>query len=241
MRHETSEGNRYNEALDAILTDKGLISHPVLRYATEKKILPLRLLSRCVNRFEGGPWFSKALRYVLGTEYGVLAGAYSYGSLLIPGSASPGLIVGRYVSIASGVVWGSDHPKDTLSTHPIFYLPSFGLVEKSPLPAKVLEIGHDAWIGTNVVITTKCQRIGIGAIVGAGSILTKDVPDFAIVTGVPARVIRHRFPSDLQETILASQWWVHDPKTVVARYGDVSSQRLVEHPMFSAHAAGTAI
>jgi acetyltransferase-like isoleucine patch superfamily enzyme len=50
-------------------------------------------------------------------------------------------------------------------------------------------VGHDAWIGDYVVITPRCRRIGIGAVVGAGAVVTRDVPDYAIVAGVPAKVV----------------------------------------------------
>ena len=75
------------------------------------------------------------------------------------------------------------------------------------LPFGRLEIGHDAWLGVNSIITTGCHRIGIGAVVGAGAVVTKDVPDFAIVGGNPARILRYRFPEDIRQRILEGRWW----------------------------------
>ena len=75
------------------------------------------------------------------------------------------------------------------------------------MPIGSLEIGHDAWLGQGAIITPGCKRIGTGAVVGAGAIVTKDVPDFAVVGGNPARIIRYRFSADLQELILTSRWW----------------------------------
>jgi acetyltransferase-like isoleucine patch superfamily enzyme len=80
-------------------------------------------------------------------------------------------------------------------------------VPEDNLPRGRLEIGHDAWLGVNSIITTGCHRIGIGAVVGAGAVVTKDVPDFAIVGGNPARILRYRFPEDLRQRILDSRWW----------------------------------
>ncbi|MBZ5583330.1 MAG: hypothetical protein LAQ30_14200 [Acidobacteriia bacterium] len=57
------------------------------------------------------------------------------------------------------------------------------------------------------MITSNCVRIGIGAVVGAGAIVTKDVPDFAIVAGNPARILRYRFPETTRQRILESRWW----------------------------------
>ncbi|WP_275663552.1 hypothetical protein [Laribacter hongkongensis] len=222
--------NDYQEKLEELLRTPVLISNWRVRYLAGCRHLPRSILFKFIDKYEGGPWFSHSLRELLGKRYGVLAGAYSYGSLLIPGSASPGLVVGRYVSIASGVVWGSDHPKEMLSTHPVFYLPSFGLVDESPLPDKKLEICADAWIGTNVVITSKCKRIGYGAVVGAGAVVTKDVPDFAIVVGVPAALIRYRFDVDVQKRVLESKWWELDAAEVLESYGGLVNSSVIKRP-----------
>ena len=56
-----------------------------------------------------------------------------------------------------------------------------------------LEIGHDVWMGQQAIILPGCKKIGNGAIIGGGSIVTHDVPPYAIVVGNPARVIRYRF------------------------------------------------
>lgn len=97
---------------------------------------------------------------------------------------------------------------ERLSMHSFFYDDRFGFVDKHNLkPHSPLFIGHDAWVGSNVVITPNCARIGIGAVVGAGSVVTKDVPDFAIVAGNPAKMIRTRFPEDVCEMIKERKWW----------------------------------
>lgn len=70
-----------------------------------------------------------------------------------------------------------------------------------------LKIEHDSWLGTNSIITPSCSRIGIGATVGAGAVVTKDVGDFDVVVGNPARIIKRRFADDICETILDSRWW----------------------------------
>ncbi len=79
-----------------------------------------------------------------------------------------------------------------------------------PPQAARLEICSDAWIGDNVVITTGCKRIGVGAVVGAGAIVTRDVPDFAVVTGIPAQIRRYRFNEQVRKRILESRWWELD-------------------------------
>jgi maltose O-acetyltransferase len=60
------------------------------------------------------------------------------------------------------------------------------------LPISNLEICNDVWIGSRVIILGNVKRIGEGSIIGAGSVVTKPVPDYAVVAGNPARIIRYR-------------------------------------------------
>lgn len=171
----------------------------------------VRLRRLCVSlarRLEGGDFYSATLRRILEGYHGVLVGAYSYGECMVPGAWPAGVTVGRFVSVAPGVrIFLRNHPVDRLSMHPFFYNSVLGWVGKDTISSGTLEIGHDAWIGERVIVTQGCRRIGIGAVVGAGAVVTKDVPDFAIVAGNPARLIRYRFPESTRQLILASQWW----------------------------------
>jgi acetyltransferase-like isoleucine patch superfamily enzyme len=96
---------------------------------------------------------------------------------------------------------------ERLSMHPFFYNSVLGTIPSDSIQDRPLTIGHDAWIGANAIITPGCDTIGIGAVVGAGSVVTKSVPDFAIVAGNPAKLIRYRFDAKAQEQILRSNWW----------------------------------
>ncbi len=167
-----------------------------------------RVCLKFCQTVEGGEFYSGTLRNILAKYHGVEAGAYSYGEGLIPGAFPAGVTIGRYVSIASGVrVFLRNHPLDRLSLHPFFYNRHLGWVENDTVQNGTLEIGHDAWLGERAIVTPGCRRIGIGAAVGAGSVVTKDVPDFAIVAGNPARLLRFRFSQDTIDAILASRWW----------------------------------
>jgi virginiamycin A acetyltransferase len=160
------------------------------------------------QRSEGGQFLSWTLRKIVEDYHGVKVGAYSYGTCLIPGAFPSGVTVGRYVSIASGVrVFLRNHPLDRLSTHPFFFNHVLGIVDEDSIVQGSLVIGHDAWIGERAMVMPGCSRIGVGAVIAAGAVVTHDVPDFAIVGGVPARIIRRRFDSATCDRILDSRWW----------------------------------
>lgn len=105
--------------------------------------------------------------------------------------------IGKYCSIAEGVKIGLGiHPTYLPSTHPAFYSPQSHWDIKPDISHRILEykrvtIGDDVWIGTNSMILDGV-RVGSHAVVAAGAVVTKDVPDYAIVGGVPARIIKYR-------------------------------------------------
>lgn len=127
--------------------------------------------------------------------------------------------IGRYCSIAPGLICGeTEHPTDRLSTSPFQYGGQFdwflgpGNPERRFISGKKPPtIGHDVWIGANAQIMLGVT-IGNGAIIAAGAIVTKDVPPYAIVGGVPARIIRMRFPDLLIERLQRVAWWQYDAR-----------------------------
>ena len=128
--------------------------------------------------------------------------------------------VGRYCAIARHVDIGlARHPTTWITTSARCYFPRFmgwpRLMGKNvfcgvPFSETVFtEIGNDVWIGDRVIIMAGV-KIGDGAIVGAGAIVTKDVPPYAVVVGVPARIIKYRFDEATVKELLALQWWRYD-------------------------------
>lgn len=130
--------------------------------------------------------------------------------------------IGRFCSIASNCHIGlGDHPFEMVSTSPLFYqahslLPNSFLAKSVPCaeqtinntPYKVI-IGNDVWMGYNVCVK-EGVTIGDGAIIGAKSLVTKDIPPYAIAVGTPAKVIKYRFTHDQIQKLLAIQWWNKD-------------------------------
>ena len=111
--------------------------------------------------------------------------------------------VGRYCSIAYNVFIGApQHPIEKLTSHPINSVEK-GFLEK-PKPKTI--IGNDVWIGANVVVV-EGVNISDGAVIGAGAVVVKDVEPYAIVGGVLARLIRHRFSKEVIEDLLKLKWW----------------------------------
>ena len=121
--------------------------------------------------------------------------------------------VGKFTAIGPGVKAGmGNHPSNTFVTiHPIFYaktkLLPVNFADKSYFKAKTdITIGNDVWIGGNVLIMDGIV-IGDGAIVAAGAVVTENVVPYAIVGGVPARLIKYRFTADQIAYLLEFKWW----------------------------------
>lgn len=79
-------------------------------------------------------------------------------------------------------------------------------------------IGNDVWIGTRTMLIGGIH-VGDGAIIGAGSIVTKDVPPYAVVAGNPARIIRYRFDEDKIQKLEKIKWWERDEAWVIENTG----------------------
>jgi virginiamycin A acetyltransferase len=135
---------------------------------------------------------------------------YSYGCFdrwRMPGPMN----VGRYCSIANSVRSVlQNHPYQSITTHPLTYDPKFGVITSEALNSRILVIEDDVWIGHQALILPGCKHIGRGAIIGAGSVITKDVPAYSVIVGNPGSVIKMRFPQSTIEAVEKTKWWERD-------------------------------
>lgn len=144
-------------------------------------------------------------------------GIYKHNVALAPSANPPSLTVGNFCSIAPGVMFlvNADHALDLPSTFPfrthLFYSTkdwekarcrNADVISRGPI-----EIGHDVWIGQNTMVLSGVT-IGTGAVIGGSSVVTKNIPPYAIAVGNPARVLKHRFSPELIEKLLQSEWWL---------------------------------
>lgn len=122
-------------------------------------------------------------------------------------------IIGSFTSIANNVIiGGSMHETSWVSTSPVFYKSKgrnsirrkFSLHHRNKI--KETLIGNDVWIGHGAIIKQGVS-IGNGAVIGMGSIVTKDVPDYAIFAGNPAKLIKFRFDENIIKKLLEIKWW----------------------------------
>lgn len=196
----------------------GLVRQLIFRISNRKKKVCIRYLARVSSGCTLG---CHTVVYDRAILYNVKLGDFSY---VGRDSRISRAEIGKFCCLGPEVLIGlGKHPSDTLvSIHPIFYSPlkqvgvtfadysyfeEFGRVK----------IGNDVWIGARSIILDDVI-IGDGAIIAAGSVVTKDVPDYAIVGGVPAKMIKHRFLPREIKILKKAKWWDKDISWLSANY-----------------------
>lgn len=136
-----------------------------------------------------------------------------------PGCVFKNVDVGNYCSIANDVMAGlGQHPTGYLSTNSIFYKAGISADFAREIDfeeERRITIGNDVWIGNGAVIMDGVT-IGNGAIIASRAVVTKDIPPYAVVGGVPAKVIKYRFAPDIIAALEASQWWNLEDDAILA-------------------------
>ena len=150
--------------------------------------------------------------------------------------------IGSFTSIGKGFSVVPNHPLKYISTHTFLYGTNRegekefdgnvnwsdfcneryffpGVEPKGTTYARRIIIGSDVWIGANVTITNY-SNVGDGAVIGAGAVVTRDVPDYAIAVGVPARIIRYRYSDKQIAALKEIAWWNWSDEKIREHYSD---------------------
>ncbi len=198
-----------------------------------------KLIVKVIVDTEGGEFFSLTLREIFRIHHGVDIGMYTHGGCFRPFAFGRNTTIGRYSSIAATAFAATDnHPMDYKSMHGFFFNPKLGLVTQE-WPHSPLVIGNDTWLGHNSIIMPQVDWIGDGAVVGAGAVVFKDVPPYAVVVGNPGRVVRFRFDPETIERLLAEKWW---NRTIDEIRGDLSEYTtMYSHALDGSNPYGAAV
>lgn len=134
-------------------------------------------------------------------------GRYTY----LYGTSAVQTEIGSFCSIAAGsTIGGGSHPTDWVSSSPVFYkgrnVLKTNFSQNEYAEFKKTIVGNDVWIGSKCLIKGGVT-IGDGAVIGMGSVVTKDVPPYEIWAGNPAKCIRKRFDDETIEKLLELKWW----------------------------------
>jgi acetyltransferase-like isoleucine patch superfamily enzyme len=190
--------------IDSICNETGEISHPfpAIRMLPGAKILK--------STIEGPLYLSRHAQ--LGPE--VTVGKYSG---LNEHTYIARAKMGAFCSVgARTAINPFNHPISWLSIHEFQYHPNsyewvdeYKTLDRLPRSAEMFttaSIGNDVWMGHNVNVLSGVN-VGDGAVVAAGAVVTKDVPPYAVVAGIPATVRRYRFSEEIIERLLRAKWW----------------------------------
>ncbi|NMB56478.1 CatB-related O-acetyltransferase [Candidatus Beckwithbacteria bacterium] len=171
-----------------------------------------------VKYLDSGLPYSTLIRKILWHYHQIKLGQYSYG-VFNPYILPEGIVIGKFTSCADFRVM-YNHKINEVTTHPFTFSKNFGACIKDRLDKFSLEIGNDVWIGHNTIILAKVKKIGDGAIIGAGSVVTKDVPAYAIVAGNPAKLVRYRFSKYQIKKLQKIKWWNWCEEKIFKNYQD---------------------
>ena len=167
-----------------------------------------RYIEKKIAKLDGGYYYSSEIRKLYKELHGLEIGYGTYG-----GCWWSNIKIGRYCSFAGLVsLFPSNHPMNLFTTHPITYDTwcAGASKERKFTEEPSLRVGHGVWFGSNSVVLSGCKTIGNGAVIGAGAVVTKDVPPYAIVVGNPAKILRYRLTPEQIEKVERSKWWELD-------------------------------
>jgi len=134
-------------------------------------------------------------------------GSFVVGPTRIAAAAGHPITIGAFCSVAGFVAMTSgNHPLATPATYATRNGPFAGVFADVPSEGGAITVGPDVWVASHAVVMAGVS-VGAGAVIAAGAVVTRDVPPYAIVAGVPARVVRYRFEPHVVEWLLRLRWW----------------------------------
>lgn len=200
-------------------------------------------LKKSVKKYFGDRNIAEFFTTMQESKYVTKVGKYSYGPICRnhPYIES----IGAFCSFSFGVEVVGNHEMRYITTHPMIsaglmfndnvsntfikyndhkgevaFFDGINPLEQHARKIKRCKIGNDVWLGRNVIVTNYAD-IGNGVIAGAGAVITKDVPDYAIVVGAPARIIKYRFSENEIESLNKIAWWNWSDEVIRERYEDL--------------------
>lgn len=203
--------NKESEQKKLILADKLL-----QKYEVWGKALDSFLRASGMNQY-AMKLISRKYPNRTGLSNKVEIGEFTYGTPLIHSwGVDSNLKIGKFCSIADqvSILLGGNHHIDRISTYPfnVFLLKHLHLDPGDGSKGDVI-IGNDVWIGLGVTIMSGV-KIGDGAVIGAKTVVSKDVPPYAVVVGNPGRVVKYRFDDETIEKLLKIKWWNWSPEQI---------------------------
>lgn len=129
--------------------------------------------------------------------------------------------IGKFCSVSwESTIGATMHHYKRITINAFPYVPEMGgFVAARNQEIIETNIGNDVWIGCNSVILPGIN-VGDGAVIGAGAVVTKDVPPYAIIAGVPGEIIAYRFEEDIIERLIKLQWWNKDREFIIDNIGN---------------------
>ncbi len=184
----------------------------VRRHVTNVKLC--RWLEKKIAQLDGSYYYSSVIRELYKELHGLEIGYGTYGGCWNNSAMWwSNIKIGRYCSFAGQVsLFPCNHPMNLFTTHPITYDKwcAGASKERHFADEPSLRVGHGVWFGSNSVVLSGCKTIGNGAVIGAGAVVTKNVPPYAVVVGNPAKILRYRLTPEQIEKVEASKWWELD-------------------------------
>jgi virginiamycin A acetyltransferase len=196
-----------------------MTNQALVRLYRVRRLRPLVL--KLARRLEGGEFRSTTLREIFRQYWGVDVGLYTHGACFQPWVVDRCTTIGRYSSIAHGArILNHNHPIGFKGTSGLFFNPELGLAPDWLTPFNPVTIGNDVWIGANAVLLPEVNSVGDGAVIGAGAVVSRDVPPYAVVLGNPGRVVKYRFPEETIARLLTEKWWERDLDELAGGIGE---------------------